>query len=155
MWLWDASWETVWVGFPTLGSYIVFKIMNCSLWTCSKSLMPYSIQFINNYKFLLHPCWGLVFFYSSCLLHLCWVFLFVFPLMGKAEWGGNPVCWWLGFYFCFVCCLDEASCTECYWWLGDAGSCIQVVLFVWVLTIWYSWWAAVYGVAQSDTTEVT
>ena len=26
---------------------------DCSLWTCSKSLMPYSIQFINNYKFLL------------------------------------------------------------------------------------------------------
>ena len=36
------------VGFPTSGSYLVFKIMNCSLWTCSKSLMPYSIQFINN-----------------------------------------------------------------------------------------------------------
>ena len=27
--------------------------MNCSLWTCSKSCMLYSIQFINNYKFLL------------------------------------------------------------------------------------------------------
>ena len=27
--------------------------------------------------------------------------LLVFPLMGKAEWGGNPVCWWLGLYFCF------------------------------------------------------
>ena len=27
--------------------------------------------------------------------------LFVFPLMGKAEWGGTPVCWWLGLYFCF------------------------------------------------------
>ena len=64
--------------------------------------------------------------------------LFVFPLMGKAEWGGNPVCWWLGLYFCFVCCLDEVSCTGCYWWLGDARSCIQVVSFVWVLTIWYS-----------------
>ena len=21
--------------------------------------------------------------------------------MGKAEWGGNPVCWWLGLYFLF------------------------------------------------------
>ena len=61
--------------------------------------------------------------------------LFVFPLMGKAEWGSNPVCWWLGLYFCFACCLDEVSC---YWWLGDARSCIQVVSFVWVLTIWYS-----------------
>ena len=29
--------------------------MNCSLWTGSKTLMPYSIQFINNYKFLLQP----------------------------------------------------------------------------------------------------
>ena len=58
--------------------------------------------------------------------------LFVFPLMGKAEWGGTPV-WWLGLYFCLVCCLDEVSCTECHWWLGDARSCIQVVSFVWVL----------------------
>ena len=57
--------------------------------------------------------------------------------MGKAEWGGNPVCWWLGLHFCFVCCLDEVSCIGCYWWLGDARSCIQVVSFVWVLTIWY------------------
>ena len=57
--------------------------------------------------------------------------------MGKAEWGGNPVCWWSGLYFCSVC-LDEASCTECSWWLGDAGSYIQVVSNVWVLTIWYS-----------------
>jgi len=64
--------------------------------------------------------------------------LFVSPLMGKAEWGGNPVCWWLGLYFCFVCCLDEVSCTGCYWWLGGAGSCIQVVSFVWALTVWYS-----------------
>ena len=43
------------VGFLTPGLYLVFKTMNCSLWTCSKSLMPYSIQFINNYKFLLQP----------------------------------------------------------------------------------------------------
>ena len=64
--------------------------------------------------------------------------LFVFPLMGKAEWGDSPVCWQLGLYFCFVCCLDEASCTGCYCCLGDAGSYIQVVSFVWVLTIWYS-----------------
>ena len=26
-------------------------------------------------------------------------YLFVFPLLVKAEWGGNPVCWWLGLYF--------------------------------------------------------
>ena len=58
--------------------------------------------------------------------------------MGKAEWGGTPICWWFGLYFCFVCCLDEASCTGCSWWLGDAGSCIRVVSFVWVLSVWYS-----------------
>ena len=71
---------------------------------------------------------------------LCWVFvcLFLLPVIGKAEWGGNPVSWWLGLHFCFACCSDEASCTGCYWCLGDAGSCNQVVSFVWVLTIWYS-----------------
>ena len=37
------------------------------------------------------------------------------------------------FYFCFVCCLDEASCTGFYWWLGDARSCIQVVSFMFSL----------------------
>ena len=37
-----------------------------------------------------------------------------------------------------LCCLDEASCMGCYWWLGDVRSCIPVVSFVWVLTIWYS-----------------
>ena len=60
--------------------------------------------------------------------------LFVFPLMGKAEWGGTPVCWWLGLYFCFLCSLDDASCTGCYWWLGNAGSSIQVVSSGCVLT---------------------
>ena len=40
------------------------------------------------------------------------------------------------FFFCLL--FRWASCTGCYWWLGDAGSCIQVVSFVWVLTIWYS-----------------
>ena len=58
--------------------------------------------------------------------------------MDKAKWCGNPVCLWLTVYFCFVCCSDEASCTGCCWWLGDAGSCIQVVSFVWILTVWYS-----------------
>ena len=56
----------------------------------------------------------------------------------KVEWGCNPVCWWLSLYFCFVCSSDEGSCTGCYWWLGDAESCIQEVYFVWVFTIWYS-----------------
>ena len=55
------------VGFLTPGSYLVFKTMNSSLWTCSKSLMSYSTQFINNYKFLLWPLLGpafLLFFLS-------------------------------------------------------------------------------------------
>jgi len=50
--------------------------------------------------------------------------LFVFPMMGKAEWGGKPVCWWLDLYFCLVCCLDEVSCTGFYWRLGGASYCI-------------------------------
>ena len=44
----------------------------------------------------------------------------------------------IGCVFWFVCCLDAVSCTGCYWWLGDATSCIQEVSFVWILTIWYS-----------------
>ena len=78
------------------------------------------------------------FIYGEICAEFLFVCLFAFPLMGKAEWGGIPVCWWLGLYVCFVCCLDEVSCTRCYWWLGDAGSYIQVVSFVWILTIWYS-----------------
>ena len=65
-------------------------------------------------------------FVLSFCLFVC---LFVFPLMGKAEWCGNPVCWWLGLYFC---CLDKASYTGCYWWLGNARFCTEVVFFVWV-----------------------
>ena len=38
-----------------------------------------------------------------------------------------------GFVFWFCCCLNEASCTGCYWWSGYAGSCIQVVSLMWVL----------------------
>ena len=55
------------VDFLTPGSYLVFKTMNCSLCICSKSLMPYSIQFINNYKYLLWTLLGpafLLFFLS-------------------------------------------------------------------------------------------
>ena len=39
--------------------------------------------------------------------------------------------------FVFVCCLDEVSFIGYYWWLGDAGSCTQVVFFA-VLAILYS-----------------
>lgn len=45
-----------------------------------------------------------------------------------------------GLVFLFVCCLDEALhySKGAYWWFGDAGSCSQVISFVWVLNIWYS-----------------
>ena len=69
---------------------------------------------------------------------LVFCLLFVFLLVGRAEWGGDPVCRWLGLYFCFACCLDEAAFRGCFWWAGHTGSCIQVVSFVWILTIWYS-----------------
>ena len=36
------------------------------------------------------------------VLRFFFVCLFDFPLMGKAEWSGNPICWWLGLYFCFI-----------------------------------------------------
>ena len=77
------------------------------------------------------PKVGLVFCVSFLSGENCdeflFVFLLVFPLIDKAEWGGNPVCWWLGLYFWFVCCLDEASCTGCYWWLGILG-----LIFKWL-----------------------
>ena len=60
MWLWDASWDS-------LGS--VFRPQDHILFSglVPKSLMPYSIQFINNYKFFLRPLLGpafLLFFLS-------------------------------------------------------------------------------------------
>ena len=86
--------------------------------------------------------WRLVqgFVYGSYRVRfvLSFVSLFVFPLIGKGEWDGNPVCWWLGFIFVLFVFLDKVFCTGCYCWLGDAGSCIEVVTFVWVLTIWES-----------------
>ena len=94
---------------------------------------------ISSFWFL--SSWG----WSSCLCELrigwdlSWIFVWLvgFPLMGKAVWSGTPACWWLSLFF-FVCCFDEASCPGCYFWLGDARSCIQVVSFLWVLTVWYS-----------------
>ena len=75
--------------------------------------------------------------FDLCLCS-CWRRWVFSPLMGMAEWGGNPVCWWLSLYFCLVCCLTEASCTGCYWQLGGARSFTQIVAFVSVLNIWYS-----------------
>ena len=36
---------------------------------------------------------------------------------------------WVSIFVLFVV-IDEAACTGCYWWLGDAEFCIQVVSFV-------------------------
>ena len=62
------------------------------------------------------------------------VFVFLcflpFPLMGRAVWGGDPVCWRLGLNFCLVCYLNEASCTRCCWQFCGDRSCIQAVAFV-------------------------
>ena len=37
---------------------------------------------------------------------------------------------WVLFLLFFFFFLDKVSCTGCYCWLGDAGSCIEVVTFV-------------------------
>ena len=66
-------------------------------------------------------------FLSVCLFFLWWAGLSEMVVLSDG----------LGLCFCFVCCLDELSCTGCYWWLGDVGSCITVVSCMWVFTIWY------------------
>ena len=97
--------------------------------------------------------------------------LFAFPLMGNTEWGGNPVCWWLGLYFVWGI-LHMVLLVVGWRWVF-----FTVVSFVWVLTIWYplglflwkrqwhplqyscledpmdggAWWAAVHGVVKSQT----
>ena len=72
------------VGFPNLGSYLIFNTMNCSLWASSKSLTPYSIQFISNYKFLLRPLPGpaFLFFFLSPILTL-------FVIAPRWNWNGH------------------------------------------------------------------
>ena len=72
--------------------------------------------------------WDLCKFLFVCLFSPWWARLNEVVILSADDW----VCIFI------VCCLDEVSCTGCYWWLGDAGSCTQVVSFVWVLTIWYS-----------------
>ena len=111
-----------------------------SLSQASRKVEFFPWRRLNSFFLLLSALLRLVqwFVWASCRVRVVGFCFLVFPLMGKAEWGGNPVCWWLGLYFCFIYYLDEASCIGCYWWLGDAGSCIQVVSFLWVLTIWYS-----------------
>ena len=60
--------------------------------------------------------------------------------MGKAEWGGNPVCWLLGLYFCFVCCLDKVSCTS-----ATGGCVIPGLVFKWFPLCEFSLFDTPYG----------
>ena len=101
--------------------FIFFFLLTNCFWVLL--FQGFKFEFFSYFGFCPSKGWSS----DLCKLHiawdLCWVidYLLVFPLMGKTEWVGNPVCWWLDLYFCFVCCLDEASCTGCSWWLGDAG----------------------------------
>ena len=64
----------------------------------------------------------------------------VLPLMGKAEWGGNPVWWWLGLYFSFVCCLDEAPTQG-----ATVGYVMPGLVFKWFLLCEFSLSDTPYG----------
>ena len=117
------------VGFLTPGSYLVFKIMSWSLWTCSKSLMPYSIQFINNYKFLLQPLLGpafLLFFLSPTMPE--WPSHFPYFLQCKSEFVNKEF-------------MIEASVLSqsCFCWLYRASSPLaaNIINLILVLTIWW------------------
>ena len=128
----------VFLSFHFLKKFIVFEI---SFFQASRKVEFFPWRSLNSFFLLISALLRFVQWFSWASYRVRFVLsfhLFVFFLMSKAEWGGNPACWWLGLYFCFVCCLNELSCTGCYWWLKDARSCIQVAFFVWVLTIWYS-----------------
>ena len=59
-----------------------------------------SFWFLPSYSWCSGLCKLLIESDLSWVLFVC---LFVFPLMDKAEWGGNIVCWWL--FFLFLCLL--------------------------------------------------
>ena len=48
--------------------------------------------------------------YDFCLFFLCWGRLSEVVILSADDW-----------VYIFVCCLDEASCIGCHWYLGDAG----------------------------------
>ena len=76
---------------------------NCSLWTCSRSLMPYSIQFINNYKFLSQP-----------LLRPAFLLFFLSPTGWHHRLNGHEFVWTPGVgdgQGCLVCC-GSCGCKE-------------------------------------------
>ena len=61
-------------------------------------------------------------------------FFFVFPLRERlSEVVLLSADGWVCVFVFFVVWMRHPS--GCSWWLGDAGSCIQVVSFVGVLTI--------------------
>ena len=115
---------------PISSSFIWTSVFLVCSFICVVFLCLF-ITFLTYYDWgLLFPGFKVEFFFFSLwflpsrvrfLLSLCF---FAFPLMGRAEWGGNSVCWWLGLYFCFVCCLDEAQ--------GATGGWVMLVLsFKW------------------------
>ena len=61
------------VGFLTAGSYLVFKIMNSGFVPRVSCLIASSLSIIKNS--FCGPFWGLLFFYSSCLLHESWTIM--------------------------------------------------------------------------------
>ena len=65
-----------------------------------------------------------------CLFFLWWARLSEVVILSADDWA----C----IYVFLLLLFRWGSCTGCYWWLGEARACIQVVSFVWVLTIWYS-----------------
>ena len=56
---------------------------------------------------------------------VCLFILFCFLVICRTEWGGNPVCWWLGLYFCLV--VFWMRCPT----LGMTGWVILSLIFKW------------------------
>ena len=66
---------------------------------------------------------------------LAWKIPWMDECGGLQSMGWQRATWLSNFTF-FLSFFP--SCTRCYWWLGDAGSYIQVLSLVWMLTILYS-----------------
>ena len=68
MWLWNASWETIWGQFfypRIISCFQDYELFPLDLFQES-CLIASSLSIIIN--FFCSPCWGLLFFYSFCLL---------------------------------------------------------------------------------------
>ena len=70
MWLWDASWETVWGRFSD--PRIISCFQDCELTVPSGFVPRVSCLIASSLSIIINsscgPCQGLLFFYSSCLL---------------------------------------------------------------------------------------